>query len=281
MMRHPSTDNVHHNTKENTMKPTRNILFGFVVASATLIAGSVTIPNSFTANTTAKASEVNANFSAVKTAIDGNAGDIATNKSNISDNANDIATNKADIADAVTSISAGAGLDINRTDGNVTIKKKSGYVAVHGSAFNSLWEDASSCILLRDWYASNVIGTYFLSTSNANDCDAFANVNIPYGATITKLTCRVLHNVAGNLHVRLYMQNLANDGLTMQKESLVDASFTAGNQLAATQEIYGTPSFSLNANGDYQSYFIEWDPPATNSSGANERLYDCKVDYEY
>jgi uncharacterized protein (TIGR02145 family) len=77
--------------KENIMKTfSRNSLIGLVAASALLTAGSVTIPNTFRANTTAKAAEVNANFNAVKTAVNGNAADISAN-------ANDIATNKADI----------------------------------------------------------------------------------------------------------------------------------------------------------------------------------------
>jgi tail collar domain/collagen triple helix repeat protein len=41
-------------------------------------AGTVTIPNTFTPETKAKAAEVNANFSAVATAVNGNANDIAT-----------------------------------------------------------------------------------------------------------------------------------------------------------------------------------------------------------
>src|SRR5262245_15578850 len=39
---------------------------------AGVIAGTVTLPHTFTANTQAKASEVNANFTAVKTAVDAN-----------------------------------------------------------------------------------------------------------------------------------------------------------------------------------------------------------------
>lgn len=47
-------------------------LAAYLTATA-LCAGEVTIPNTFSANTKAKASEVNANFAAVKTAVDDNA----------------------------------------------------------------------------------------------------------------------------------------------------------------------------------------------------------------
>ena len=65
---------------------TTQILIGLITVGSLAMAGNVTIPNSFTAGTAAKASEVNANFSAVKTAVDGNAADVLTNKGKISDN---------------------------------------------------------------------------------------------------------------------------------------------------------------------------------------------------
>jgi hypothetical protein len=46
--------------------------FSVTVASVVAWAGSVTLPFNFTAGTTARASEVNANFAAVKTAVDDN-----------------------------------------------------------------------------------------------------------------------------------------------------------------------------------------------------------------
>jgi Collagen triple helix repeat (20 copies) len=54
--------------------------FGAAIVLTTLSAsaGDVTIPNTFTSGTPAKAADVNANFSAVATAVNGNAQDIAT-----------------------------------------------------------------------------------------------------------------------------------------------------------------------------------------------------------
>jgi len=55
------------------------VMAGVLAAlSATLIAGSVTLPYTFTSGTPARASEVNGNFSAVKTAVDDNAARITT-----------------------------------------------------------------------------------------------------------------------------------------------------------------------------------------------------------
>ena len=141
----------------------RYALLGLIAGSALMWGGSVTIPNTFTANTTAKASEVNANFSAVKTAVDGNDNDIATNKSDITINTNNIAS-------MVKNITAGDGIDVANSSGAVTIGLKDGYVMVHGSAFNSISDDGSGCILVRWWLGTSVVGTYFSGVSTGDDC---------------------------------------------------------------------------------------------------------------
>lgn len=278
------------------MKPTHKILLGLVAASAWLVAGSVTIPKTFTANTTAKAAEVNANFSAVKTAVNGNAGDIATNKSGIatnktkiSQNETDIAANQTDIGLAVTDVTVGNGLEATRTGSTIAIKKRSGYVAVHGSAFSSSLEYGNHCVWLRNW-SGTVYGAFFGAASTDHSCKAFAEVVIPNGAAIKKLTCRVKHNVAGDLHVRLYMQNreytLAPPPPTVgdiQKALYIDASLAAADQDPHTQEVSGTytPPGMWILNPTYKSYYIEWDPHDSSSDSSDEALYDCKVDYEY
>lgn len=64
-------------------------------------AGSVTVPNTFVDGATASASEVNANFDAVKTAVD-------DNDSRITTNTTDINTNAANITANMNAISAAA-----------------------------------------------------------------------------------------------------------------------------------------------------------------------------
>jgi len=66
--------------------------------SATTFAADVTIPNSFTAGSPAVAADVNANFSAVETAVDDNNSRVTTNAGNISTNTAAIAVNTAAIA---------------------------------------------------------------------------------------------------------------------------------------------------------------------------------------
>lgn len=62
----------------------RGVTGGALIAiSATLAAGPLTTPNSFTAGTPARASEINANFSAVATAVNDNNARIATIESRV------------------------------------------------------------------------------------------------------------------------------------------------------------------------------------------------------
>ncbi len=61
-------------------------------------AGTVVIPNVFSANTTAVADDVNDNFTAVKSAVDGNADDINVNTTNIGINTTAVNNNTASIS---------------------------------------------------------------------------------------------------------------------------------------------------------------------------------------
>ena len=85
--------------KERTMKKILAQLTAITsfIISSTVFAGDLTIPNTFNAGTRAVASEVNANFNAVETAVDDNDFRITTNSANIDINSTDITTNAADI----------------------------------------------------------------------------------------------------------------------------------------------------------------------------------------
>ena len=96
----------------------------FALGGTSAWAGSLTIPNTFSANTPAVAAEVNANFTATKTAVDDNdarittnATDIATNAANITTNATDISTNQSAISTNTASIVTNAGnISTNSSD---------------------------------------------------------------------------------------------------------------------------------------------------------------------
>ncbi|MGH6682615.1 MAG: hypothetical protein ACRECA_01600, partial [Pseudolabrys sp.] len=70
------------------------------------LAGSVTIPNTFSANTPAVAAQVNADFSAVATAVNGNAADIATLQSALQALQTQVASLSNTVSSQQTTISA-------------------------------------------------------------------------------------------------------------------------------------------------------------------------------
>lgn len=79
-----------------------------IFTSTCAVAGSVTGLTTFSANTTARASEVNDNFTAVKTAVDDNDSRINTNTSDIGANASDISTNASNISGNTANITTNA-----------------------------------------------------------------------------------------------------------------------------------------------------------------------------
>ena len=85
------------------------IMCWITLFSSASFADDLTIPNTFQANTPARAAEVNANFSAVEASVDDNAADIAANTSSIATNASDIQTLNASVA---ATGSGGTGLSV-------------------------------------------------------------------------------------------------------------------------------------------------------------------------
>jgi len=70
----------------------------FALSTGSLIAADLTVPNNFSANTTAVASEVNANFDAVETAVNDNNKRISDSETNIQINAENIQNNTTSIS---------------------------------------------------------------------------------------------------------------------------------------------------------------------------------------
>ena len=81
-------------------------IFSALLFAGYSLADDLTIPNTFTAGTPARAADVNANFTAVEASVDDNAADIASNAADIAANAADVATNAAGVSSNATSVSS-------------------------------------------------------------------------------------------------------------------------------------------------------------------------------
>lgn len=116
------------------------IILGAASSVALVVtAGSVSIPTTFSANTTAKASEVNANFAAVKTAVDDNDGRITANTSGIGALNTANATNTNNIANLQGNLTGGTCVTNNPSDVMVRV----GTICVDKFKA-SLWDSAAA-----------------------------------------------------------------------------------------------------------------------------------------
>ncbi len=270
--------------KEYIMRTTcKHILIGLLAGGAVMTAGNVTIPNAFTANTTAKAAEVNDNFTAVKDAVNDNFGKIGQNANDIAANEAALQANETAIGQKVSEVNVGKGLIVDRTDGNITLTLPNGYVAVHGSAFNVSSEVGSDCMLIKDRN-----GAYFHTSTSMDGCKAYASVSLPPYSTLDKMQCRVKHadsttDTVVNLFVQYTFRSITS--ITTDRENDTRLTLTFDNpgssdfQMASVT--YTPPPFLTIGNYGYSSYSIEWAPSKTSSAGNNEILYDCAVYYKY
>ena len=85
------------------------------------MAGNVSIPNTFTAHTPAVASQVNANFNAVATAVNGSATDIANLQAALLSVQNQLATQQSTINTLTSQLAAVQGSTVMALDANLAI----------------------------------------------------------------------------------------------------------------------------------------------------------------
>jgi hypothetical protein len=140
----------------NQMKNFVITLFVAIFSSAAL-AGPLTVTNTFSPNTTAKASEVNQNFTDVKSAVDDNDGRITTNASGISTNTGNITSNTSAISTNVSGISGNAS----------AISTNSAAITTNGADIGTITTDIAT-------NAGNISGNASNITANTNAISAIA-----------------------------------------------------------------------------------------------------------
>ena len=118
----------------------------FSLMVSQVLAGGVTIPNTFTAGTPAKAAEGNDNFNAVKTSVDDNDARINSNTSNISNHETRITANETNKQNRVIgTCGSGSSIRIIDSNGSVTCQPDTdsggditGVIAGNGLVYNLL-----------------------------------------------------------------------------------------------------------------------------------------------
>ena len=129
-----------------------------------LLAGSVTIPNTFVSGTAASASEVNANFSAIKAEVDDNDNRITTNAGDISANAGDISANAANIAANTNAISSigGVGVFVNGARVGSLLSVPAGNLDTQFSVLSPLTNTPTPPILLMALVLAAILAAFAL-----------------------------------------------------------------------------------------------------------------------
>ncbi len=116
-------------------------VLGFLfIISNIVFGGEVTIPNTFSANTTAVASDVNENFSAVKIEVDDNSFNISTNANNIAINSSNIDAKQSRVTGTCQ---PGEAVRVINNDGTVLCEPISQAVATSPVAYGVIDSDGT------------------------------------------------------------------------------------------------------------------------------------------
>ena len=255
-----------------------SVVLGLVTSVAW--AGSVTIPNTFSSGAKAKADEVNANFSAVKTAIDDNAGNVAYNKKNISANTSSLSAN-------VTAINGNAGqivknmgeISSNTSDiGNHEIRitnienklstQHTGYITIPVFSFSPV--DSSTTIYGKT-------DNPFIISITGGLLEMAAKINVPEGVTITGLSIRAWDSSATNfvtVELRKYTGSASPTLVTSVGTTDVEAS---GYYTKEDNSLSETVSYS-GANLPY--YYLVYKVNAV-ADNTGPTIYAARITYTY
>ncbi len=234
-------------------------LFVSMLVAVSALAGEVNLPHTFQPNTKAKASEVNANFNAVRDAVNDNNNRIESLE-NFSGN---IKNNSCVSGEAVTGFDNNGVLQCGEF---VTANPKYRSITVH----------ASSCV---PYGSTNkfYIETYMSpdTASGPSLVDAYCNIPIPEGVTLKYIMVKVQDDDAGTgreILVQLQRIDYLNTAPTIIKELSTDSDLLPGSIIMAS---------SINNvyidRGDSLFLLVRM----SRDSGNNLKFYGATIVYEY
>lgn len=263
------------------------LILSTTIATAS-VASSVTIPNTFSAGSAAVASEVNANFSALDTSVDDNDSRINTLVTDVSSNNSGINSNTGGINSNSTGINSNTSrINSNDSDiGNLQIRvttlesTTSSVISLGHTAFKNAGSapDFSS---VGDCLLRGTTGNYLfyatVATATNDQCFASAGVQLPDGATISRLDCIFYDNSATNsMNVHLARTSL----LTGLSESILRTAETFNNASIQNRgdTTFNTVGGNLINNSNYAyNLFLNFSTSNFSSLGSNARLYGCRI----
>lgn len=254
-------------------------------------AGELIIETTYTEGDTLTASSLNGNMSAVKTAVDDNNARITVNENQLELHDDDITANVTrldmfddDINANVTRLNTHES-DISSLRSRVTgLENPGSYVISIGhSAFKDAGSPSSvatpgDCIFTGAF--ANYIYPELVATATNDQCFASAGVQLPDGATISRLECTFLDNSASNnMNAHLNRTNL----LTGVNTSVLRTDPTTDSTSVQTKSdtTFNTAGSEVIENSIYgYNLFLNFSTTNFSSLGANARLYGCRITVE-
>lgn len=251
-------------------------------------AAELTIPHTFSAGTPAKASEVNANFNAVKSAVD-------DKETRVSSLEADNTTTKTNVSTLQTSVSGkqnrvtgtcavGSAISAINADGTVSCDKflKNDTKRWGPTVFNIALSNqltSGACIPI------NSAMFFFQGTAASAVCYAHAEAELPHGTTVTRLGCRVADDgalVGANVKADLIWVNQVDgtNGYVFQTpvsvdsgsfQDIVDLLPMAGTDVVDAINIRYLLRLTFNAGAGNDF----------NAVSSHVRVIGCEVSYSY
>jgi len=172
----------------------------------------------------------------------------------------------------ITGVTASGGLTGGGTSGDVTVKRASGSVSINSTALIAFPRD--KCLM-----KGSPLYTYFIASETTyNYCDGYTNPNLPDGAIITNLTCKVYSNddtSTDSVYVGLHRRTFNG--------SLTELAYIATNiDSDLTQTISDTTIVYSRVDNRNYMYVLKYNPPNTTSTAEDKnRFYNCRIDYTY
>jgi hypothetical protein len=291
---------------------------GLVLAlllAAPVQAGEVGGLTSFTAGTRAVAAEVNANFTAVKTAVDDNharidshaaaIANLTTAKQNrvvgscaagwsirqINADGSVLCQQDTNAGGDITGVTAGGGLAGGGTSGDVTLRLANGRVSVPAAALSPQRVVDTVVVAglptkVECHAVKQATNYYYYDTLSSNqNCDSIAPVHLPDGATLTGLTCRLYDSdTAGSSYVELLRMTSAPANL----DQMIPATIYRTPATINTTGLYETVSdttadVSPVVSNTFYNYVLVWKSSGHNTAtvGTNARFHNCSVGYTF
>jgi hypothetical protein len=245
-------------TKQSASK--KLLLPALLLVSGIATAAPVTIPNTFTSDTPAVAAEVNANFTAVKTAVDDNNARITANKARQDTHASDIGN-----------------LQIRTTSLENTGSR---VISLGHTAFKNAGS-APTASSFGDCVGFGAFAGYLypapVATATNDQCFFSAGVQLPDNATISRLECTFMDNSASNsMNVHLQRTSM----LTGVNTSILRTSATTDSAAIQTQNdtTFNTAGSETIDNSTYgYNLFLNFTTTNFTSLAENARLYGCRI----